>query len=125
MVRLYPGPNKKRIVTNPLIYVTMSEMCDLRRTQFLNAQLRQPLPLINALSKRLASNKASRETSRKSISSSSCIIDHVLVDSVNWVLRDLSTISNNRRERALCNNSHSLPLLIRLGQCSQMLSNLL
>ena len=101
------------------------EGCDLRRAQLLNAQLCQPLSLIDTLSKRHASNKPSSETTSKSISCASRIIDHALVDSMNGILRDLPILCNNRRISALRNDSNSLPLRVRLWQRSQMLSNLL
>lgn len=67
----------------------------IRRAQFLNAQLRQPLSLVNSLGEGHTGNDASSEAGSEGVTSTSRIIDLARLDGMDRVLNGLLAIDHN------------------------------
>lgn len=100
-------------------------MVNLRRSKLLNAQLGQPLALVNGLLKSLAGNKTSSETGSERITSTSSVVDSALLNGVDGELLDLASASNNRRQSTLSDDSNTLALGVRFGESGEGEGNLL
>lgn len=98
----------------------------LRRTQFLNAQLGQPLSLIDSLLQANTADQTSNEATGKGITSTSGVVDLGLLNGVNGDLLDLLAVdSHDGGVSSLGDDSNTLSLLVLLWQSSEVLGNLL
>jgi hypothetical protein len=98
----------------------------IRRSQFLDAQLCQPLTLVNSLGKGHTGNEAGSEACSEGITGTSRIIDLARLDGMDFVLLGLLAIDHNDGgQGALGDDSGPFPLVVCLGQSSEVLGNLL
>lgn len=99
---------------------------NLRWTQLLDTESRQPLSHINSGLNSLALYKTSNKSTSKGITSPVSIADLLLFNGVNWELlwSLLSLGSNDSWESALGDNSNALALVVGLWQIGKVLSDL-
>lgn len=109
-------------------YITkMKEEKNLRRTQLLDAQLSQPLTLVDRLLKGLALDNTSSEAASKGITGAVGVVDKALLDLEHGVLLDL-VLALHRHERglgAVGDDGHALALGVGLGQVGHELGDFL
>ena len=98
---------------------------NLHGTQFLNAELREPLAHINRCLDRFALGNASKEASSESITSTSGVGNVLFVNGVYSELLDLvlALDGDNGRLGALSDDGGALALLVGLGEVCEVLGD--
>jgi hypothetical protein len=98
---------------------------DSRRTQLLDAQLRQPLSDIDSLVQRLALNQGGHETASEGVSSTVGVVDLLLPNGVDGVLLNLvlALLGDDGGLGALGDDGDAGALGVGLGQVGEVLGD--
>lgn len=100
---------------------------NLRGTKLLNAQLSQPLALVDGLLQGLALDNTSQQTTSKGVTSTVGVVDESRVNGADGDHLDLVLALNSDQGRlgALSDDGNTLPLGVLLGKVGQSLDDVL